>query len=77
MYERIHHENEGSPADYIHQLRDVDPDLFGIAIQTIDGQEFQIGDCEVPFCIQSSCGPINYCMAVEELGENEVHRLIG
>ena len=41
---------------------------------TVDGQEFSIGDAEEPFCVQSCSKPVNYLIAVEELGTEEVHK---
>ena len=38
---------------YISGSEQVDPDLFGIAIATVDGQVFKVGDADTPFPIQS------------------------
>ena len=68
---------DGKVADYIPQLQKVDPDLFAISICTVDGQQYHIGDYEKTFSAQSTCKPINYCMALKENGENKVHQYIG
>ncbi len=67
----------GKVADYIPQLARVNPEQFAISICTVDGQRFSIGDSNVDFCLQSSCKPINYCLALEELGEQKVHSHVG
>lgn len=67
----------GQVAEYIPQLKRVDPDQFGLSICSIDGQRFGCGDNEVPLCIQSLCKPINYCMVLEDLGDEVVHRYVG
>ncbi len=67
----------GKVADYIPQLARVDPEQFAISICTVDGQRYSIGDSNTNFCLQSSCKPINYCMALEELGEEKVHTHVG
>lgn len=67
----------GDVANYIPQLGRVDPELFGVSLCTIDGQRHSLGDTDVPFCVQSSCKPINYCLALEENGEEKVHEHIG
>jgi glutaminase len=67
----------GKVADYIPQLARVNPEQFAISICTVDGQRFSIGDSDVNFCLQSSCKPINYCLALEELGEEKVHNHVG
>ncbi len=64
-------------ADYIPQLRNVDPDQLAIAVCTVDGQRFSLGDAAVGFSIQSVCKPINYCLALEEHGPEVVHRHVG
>ncbi len=77
IFEEASRNKAGKLADYIPQLSRVDPELFAVSICTIDGQRFSLGDVRQPFCLQSSCKPINYCLAMEELGEEEVHRHVG
>ncbi len=43
----------GEVAAYIPQLGAVDPDQFGIAVVTGEGEVFSAGDANVPFSIQS------------------------
>ena len=76
FYETIKNKS-GKVADYIPQLARVDPEQFAISICTVDGQRFSIGNSDVNFCLQSSCKPINYCLALEELGEKKVHTHVG
>ncbi|MGX1778223.1 glutaminase A [Nocardia brasiliensis] len=77
IYQNLVDEDSGSVADYIPQLRRVDPSKFGVALCTTDGQRFAIGDTDVPFCVQSVCKPINYCLALDEHGADRVHRHVG
>ncbi|MEM8883144.1 MAG: glutaminase A [Planctomycetota bacterium] len=67
----------GSVADYIPQLARVDPSLYAVSLVTVDGQRHSIGDARHPFSVQSCCKPINYCLAVEEHGEDRVHAHVG
>lgn len=67
----------GLQAQYIPPLAEAEPEKFGVAIVTTDGQVYTQGDHDVDFSIQSMCKPFNYCFAVEELGTDEVHRHVG
>jgi glutaminase len=77
MYRSLLADDRGAVADYIPQLKRVDPDQFAIAICTVDGQRFSIGDSTTGFCLQSVCKPINYCLALEEHGPDGVHKHVG
>ncbi len=77
IFEEVQYNRSGEQASYIPPLAEVDPDQFGIAIVTIDGQVYQKGDHDVDFSIQSMCKPFNYCFALEDLGAEEVHRHVG
>ena len=77
MFEAAREVREGAVADYIPQLGRVDPELFGLAVCTVDGQRFSFGDSTTPFCVQSTSKPLNYCLALEELGAERVHRHVG
>lgn len=67
----------GETAQYIPQLANVDPEQFGLSICTVDNQKASFGDSEVPFCVQSTCKPINYCVAMELNGADYVHKHVG
>ncbi|MFM7264302.1 MAG: glutaminase, partial [Cyanobium sp.] len=64
-------------ARYIPQLARVDPKYLGISICTVDGQTFDMGDTDVGFCVQSTCKPVTYCIALEAVGEDKVHAHVG
>lgn len=77
MYEQTEVNHAGTLPEYIPQLTRVDPNQFGVAICTIDGQMFSIGDARTEFCVQSCGKPLTYCLALEEHGVEGVHRYIG
>ena len=56
------------------QLAAVDPDQYGIAMCSIDGQRYGRGDTKTEFCVQSCSKPITYCIALEENGIDKVHQ---
>uniref|UniRef100_A0A3B5MFN0 glutaminase n=1 Tax=Xiphophorus couchianus TaxID=32473 RepID=A0A3B5MFN0_9TELE len=67
----------GQVADYIPQLARFSPDLWGVALCTVDGQRHTVGDTKVPFCLQSCVKPLKYAIAVHDHGTEYVHRFIG
>ena len=77
IYQKISKITDGHVADYIPQLARIDPNKCGISISTIDGQQYSIGDVNESFCVQSCCKPINYALALEENGLDEVHHYVG
>eukprot|EP00762_Andalucia_godoyi_P007110 ANDGO_01857.mRNA.1 Putative glutaminase 3 len=77
IFEKVAARNEGDVARYIPQLARVNPDQMGLAVCSIDGQRFSHGDARVPFCAQSCSKVISYCIALEELGQSEVHKYVG
>src|SRR6187431_1187461 len=52
-YEKFKDVKEGKNADYIKELATVDPNIFGIALVTADGQVFTKGDIASMVSIQS------------------------
>ena len=77
IVERLHDLTSGKVADYIPQLAQVPPDQFGVSLYTVDGQVRSWGNADVDFSLQSCCKPINYCLALEEFGEDVVHQHVG
>lgn len=77
LFEEARGNRSGAVADYIPKLRRVDPELFGLSICTVDGQRASFGDADTPFSAQCTHKPINYCLALEEHGEQGVHRHMG
>src|SRR5690606_27852504 len=65
----------GKVANYIPQLAQVDPAHFGIAITTVDGQEFVSGDADVPFSIQSVSKVFSLTLALGTVGDRLWNRV--
>ena len=59
----------GRVADYIPALARVDPRQFGLAIATCAGETAAVGDCAVPFSIQSVSKVFTLTLALARLGD--------
>jgi glutaminase len=59
---------DGKPYSTIPAMANVDPDNFGIALATVDGQVYEVGDTREEFTIQSISKPFTYGLALEDLG---------
>ena len=77
MYGELLTVRSGSVADYIPQLKRVDPDQLAIAVCTVDGQRFSVGDAATAFCLQSVSKSVAYCLALDEHGAEAVHEHVG
>ncbi len=65
----------GRVADYIPQLRGISKDKFGLAVHTLEGQTFQVGDAAEPFSIQSISKIFALTMAMRLEGDRLWQRL--
>nr|XP_046252987.1 glutaminase kidney isoform, mitochondrial-like [Scatophagus argus] len=77
IYESAQRQEAGQVADYIPQLAKFSPDLWGVSLCTIDGQRHSVGDTKVPFCLQSCVKPLEYAIAVHDLGSERTHQFVG
>lgn len=60
---------KGKVADYIPALAEVKPTQFGMALRTVDGQDFQVGAATKPFSIQSISKVLALTLAIRFEGE--------
>jgi len=77
LYEKHRGNNAGEVARYIPELGKADPDLFGISVVTVDGQEFSVGDHQHEFTIQSIIKPIAFLLALELHGREKTLEHVG
>ncbi len=77
LYEKHRGNNQGDVASYIPELGKADPDLFGISLVTVDGQEFSVGDYQHEFTIQSIIKPIAFLLALEMHGRDKTLAHVG
>ncbi|VDP12474.1 unnamed protein product [Soboliphyme baturini] len=69
--------NDGKVADYIPQLARFNPQCWGAAVCTVDGQRAAWGDFANPWCLQSISKAITYGIALDQLGGEVLHRYVG
>ena len=68
---------EGKNADYIPALAKVDPNLFGIALVTVDGKVHTAGDVASEVSIQSISKVFAMARVMEEQGPDAILKTIG
>ncbi len=67
----------GQVASYIPELTRADPSWLGIALVTVDGHVYQVGDSRQRFTIQSISKAITYGLALEDRGLETVFGKVG
>lgn len=77
VYDKFKDLKEGKNADYIKELANVDPNIFGITIVTTDGQVFSKGDLKSRISIQSISKVFTAARVIEEQGAKKVMDMIG
>jgi glutaminase len=68
---------EGKNADYIPYLAKVPSDLFAIAVLTVDGHAYSVGDDGHAFPIESIVKPFTLARLLEQRGPAAVQKKIG
>jgi len=68
---------EGKNADYIPALAKVPSALFGIALVTVDGRVFTVGDVDQPFSIQSISKVFTLARVLQDSGEQQIEDSVG
>src|SRR5215212_1710645 len=67
----------GEVAAYIPELSKANPEHFGIALVSANGQIFETGACDAPFTLQSISKPFTFGLAIETYGAERVSRHVG
>jgi glutaminase len=68
---------EGANADYIPALAKVDPNVFGIALVTVDGKVYTAGDVKSEVSIQSISKVFTMALVMEEQGPGAIEANMG
>jgi glutaminase len=72
LHERYKNLRDGTVANYIPELALANPDWFGIAVASADGQVVEVGDTRQSFTIQSVSKPFVFGIGLEALGRERV-----
>jgi glutaminase len=64
-------------ADYIPELKKVNPNLFSISIYTVDGKSYNVGDYNKEVAIESASKVFSLALAVNTFGTTYVRHKIG
>ena len=76
-YGRFKGLKEGKNADYIPALAKVNPNLYGIALVTVDGRVFTAGDVKSEVSIQSISKVFTMALVMEEQGTKAISGSVG
>jgi glutaminase len=76
-HEEFRSDASGQVASYIPELTRANPEHFGAAFGTIDGDVYEVGDCAAPFTIQSVSKAFVFALALDTLGDQLVEQAIG
>ena len=76
-YRTYKNTTEGKNADYIPYLAQVDSSLFGLAIVTVHGDIYSVGDAGFHFAIESISKVFTLCQVMQEAGPQWVVDKVG
>ncbi len=77
LYPELLEMTGGQVASYIPELTSADPSWLGIAMMTVDGHVYQVGESRQRFTIQSISKAITYGLALEDRGLEAVLSKVG
>jgi glutaminase len=76
-YTKYQNLKEGKNADYIPALAKVDANIFGIALVTVDGRVYTMGDVKSEVSIQSISKVFTMALVMEESGVDAIRDNMG
>lgn len=77
LHQQLQGVSDGDVARYIPELAKANPAHFGIALATVDGQVYEVGDTRQVFTMQSISKPLVYGMALEDRGAEHIAQRVG
>jgi glutaminase len=76
-YDKYKTLQEGANADYIPALAKVDPNIYGLALVTVDGQVYTMGDVKSEVSIQSISKVFTMALVMQEQGAAAIENNMG
>jgi glutaminase len=76
LVDQIRPLDDGTTYQAVPSAASMDPQLFGLALTTLDGHRYAAGDADHQFSIQSISKAFTYAMALEDLGAEKVQERI-
>ena len=77
IYNKLNSIKGGKNADYIPELKKINPNLYAISIFTVDGEEYNIGDYNHEFAIESCSKVFTLALALKMFGIRVLKTKIG
>ena len=77
IYLKLKNTKGGKNSDYIPELKKVNPNLYAISIFTVNGYEYNIGDYDVEFAIESCSKVFTLALALQTFGIKTLKDKIG
>ncbi len=76
VHDEFVEDRSGTPLQGVPSLAGIDEDHFGLCIAMADGTVYEVGDTDVPFCIQSISKAFTYGLALSDHGKAVVDETI-
>jgi glutaminase len=77
IFQQVSANRSGANADYIPILKNADPERWGVAVCSVDGQRLALGDVDDYHSIQSVSKPITYAYALSRETPEITHQYVG
>ena len=84
IYRQLLEDTHGELSQHLPDLKRANPDHFGIALCSVDGQLASFGDAQVHACVHAISKPITYAIVLEQLSKEarehehiEIEKFIG
>ena len=77
IYTKLKHKKGGKNADYIPELKNVNPNLYAISIYMLDGTEINVGDYQTEFALECCSKVCTLATALDLFGTNLIESKIG